>query len=187
MKKFILGLILGLIVVPALVYLYFASGSVPVATSAPPMPFERTLARTALHARMEKEMPKGAPPVAADEAAYTAGAQIYKDHCAVCHGLPGQTQTAIAKGMFPKPPMLLEGTGVSDDPAAETYWKIAGGIRMTGMPGFDKSLSTMQIWQVSLLLANSDKLPKSVMDSLRTVELPMMMPMTAPTPNNKTK
>ena len=187
MKKFILGLIMGLIAVPALGYLYFASGSVPVATTAPPMPFERMLARTALHARMDKEMPKGAPPVAADEAAYTAGAQIYKDHCAVCHGLPGQPQTAIAKGMFPKPPILLEGTGVSDDPAAETYWKVAGGIRMTGMPGFDKSLSTTQMWQVSLLLANSDKLPKSVMDNLRAIELPMMMPMTAPTPNNKTK
>ena len=187
MKKFILGLILGFIAVPVLGYLYFASGSAPVATSAPPMPFERTLARTALHARMDKEMPKGVPPVAADEAAYTAGAQIYKDHCAVCHGLPGQPQTAIAKGMFPKPPILLEGTGVSDDPAAETYWKVAGGIRMTGMPGFDKSLSTTQMWQVSLLLANSDKLPKSVMDNLRAVELPMMMPMTAPSPNNKTK
>jgi mono/diheme cytochrome c family protein len=187
MQKFILGLILGLIAAPALVYLYFASGSAPVATSAPPMPFEKMLARAALHARMDKEMPKGAPPVAADEGAYTAGAQIYKDHCAVCHGLPGQPQSAIAKGMFPKPPILLEGTGVSDDPAAETYWKVAGGIRMTGMPGFEKTLSTTQMWQVSLLLANSDKLPKSVMDDLRAVELPMVMPMAAPTPNNKTK
>lgn len=187
MKKFILGLILGLIAVPALVYLYFASGGAPVATSAPPMPFEKMLARAALHARMDKEMPKGESPVAADEAAYTAGTQIYKDHCAICHGLPGQPQTAIAKGMFPKPPMLLEGTGVSDDAAAETYWKVAGGIRMTGMPGFDKSLSTTQMWQVSLLLANSDKLPKSVMENLRTVELPMIMPMAAPAPNNKTK
>ena len=40
---------------------------------------------------------------------------------------------------------------------------------MTGMPGFDKSLSTTQMWQVSLLLANSDKLPKVVMDSLSVV------------------
>ncbi len=189
MTKFILGLIVGLIAVPAVGYLYFASGSVPVATSAAPMPFERMLAGTALHARMNKEMPKGAPPVAADEAAYTAGVQIYKDNCAVCHGLPGQPQTAIAKGMFPKPPELFEGTGVSDDPAAETYWKVAGGIRMTGMPGFDKTLSTTQMWQVSLLLANSDKLAKSVMDNLRAVEMPMTMPMPMATaaPNNKTK
>src|SRR5271168_3681597 len=115
MKKFIIGLILGVLSVPLAVYFYFSTGTAPVATSAPPMPFEKMLARTALHARLDKEMPKSVP-VTADEAAYTAGAQIYKEHCAVCHGLPGIPQTSIAKGMFPKPPILLEGTGVSDDP-----------------------------------------------------------------------
>jgi thiosulfate dehydrogenase len=168
MKKFLIGLILGLIAVPLCVYLYFSSGSAPVATGAPPMPFEKTLARMALHARMDKEMPKSVP-ISADEATYTAGALVYKEHCAVCHGLPGQAQTAIAKGMFPKPPLLLEGTGVTDDPAGETYWKVAGGIRMTGMPAFDKSLSSTQMWQVSLLLANADKLPKTVRDGLAGV------------------
>jgi mono/diheme cytochrome c family protein len=172
--KFLIGLILGMILVPLAVYVYFASGSAPVATSAAPMPFEKMLANTALHARLDKEMPKSAPPVAADEAAYAAGAQVYKEHCAVCHGLPGQAQTAIAKGMYPKPPKLLEGTGVSDDPAGETYWKVAGGIRMTGMPGFDKSLSTTQMWQVSLLLANSDKLPQTVKDSFSSAPVPSM-------------
>jgi thiosulfate dehydrogenase len=173
MRKFLIGLILGLIAVPAGVFLYFATGSAPVATSAPPMPFEKLLAKMAQNARMEKEMPKSVP-ISADEAAYVAGAQIYKDHCAVCHGLPGQAQTAIAQGMFPKPPKLMEGTGVSDDPPGETYWKIAGGIRMTGMPAFEKALSTTQMWQVSLLLANSDKLPKAAKDSLTAAPAPMM-------------
>jgi thiosulfate dehydrogenase len=165
MRKFLIGLILGLIAVPAGVYLYFSSGSVPVATSATPMPFEKALARMALHARLDKEMPKSVP-IAADEAGYVTGAQIYKEHCAVCHGLPGQPQTAIAHGMFPEPPMLMKGTGVTDDPPGETYWKVAGGIRMTGMPGFNKTLSTTQMWQVSLLLANADKLPQAAKDVL---------------------
>ena len=39
---------------------------------------------------------------------------------------------------------------------------------MTGMPGFEKYLSTTQMWQVSLLVANADKLPQSVKDSLTT-------------------
>jgi thiosulfate dehydrogenase len=168
MKAFLVGLILGLVAVPAVVYFYFSSGTAPVATAAPPMPFEKMMARLALHARLDKEMPKTVP-VTADEGAYTAGAQVYKEHCAVCHGLPAQAQTAIAKGMFPKPPVLLEGKGVTDDSPGETYWKVAGGIRMTGMPGFDKSLSTTQMWQVSLLLANADKLPKAVKDSLAPV------------------
>lgn len=169
MKKFLFGLILGLIAVPAMVYFYFSTGSAPVATSAPEMPFEKMLAKRALHARLDKEMPKEAPPVAADEATYMAAVPIYKENCAVCHGLPGQAQTGVAKGMFPKPPKLTEGKGVSDDPAGETYWKVSGGIRMTGMPGYDKSLTTTQMWQVSVLLANSDKWPKTVTDSLSGV------------------
>jgi thiosulfate dehydrogenase len=173
MKGFLIGLIVGLIALPVVVYMYFASGSAPVATSAPPMPFERMLASRALHARLDKEMPKAAPPVSAEEAAYMAGAQVYKDHCAVCHGLPGLEQTAIAKGMFPKPPKLVEGKGVTDDAAGETYWKVSGGIRMTGMPGFEKSLTTTQMWEVSLLLANADKLPKTVTDSLSVVVVPV--------------
>ena len=173
MGKFLIGLVVGLIVIPVGVYMYFSSGSAPVATSAAPMPFEKLLAGLALHARLDREMPK-AVPVSADEAAFVAGAQIYKDDCAVCHGLPGQAQTAIAQGMFPKPPKLMEGKGVTDDPAAESYWKVAGGIRMTGMPGFDKTLSSTQMWQVSLLLANADKLPKAAKDALSAVPAPVM-------------
>jgi len=168
MGKFLVGAILGAVLVPVVVFLYFSTGMAPVATAAPPMPFEKTFAKMALHARLEKEMPK-TPPIAADEAAYVAGTQVYKDHCAVCHGLPGGSQTAIAKGMFPKPPKLMEGKGVTDDSPGETYWKVAGGIRMTGMPGFENTLSTTQMWQVSLLLANADKLPASAKDSLTVV------------------
>jgi mono/diheme cytochrome c family protein len=76
--------------------------------------------------------------------------------------LPGRDQTAIAKGEFPKPPQLFKGKGVTDDPPGVTYWKVANGIRLTGMPGFSGSLSTEQMWQVSLLLSNADKLPASV-------------------------
>jgi mono/diheme cytochrome c family protein len=165
MGKFVFGLILGVILVPIIVYLYFMTGMAPVATTEPPMPFEKMFARMALHTRMDKEVPKTVP-IQADEANYMAGAQVYKENCAVCHSLPDGKETDIAKGMFPVPPKLMQGKGVTDDPPAESYWKVAGGIRMTGMPGFQKTLSTTQMWQVSLLVANADKLPQSVKDSL---------------------
>jgi thiosulfate dehydrogenase len=168
MGKFLFGLIVGVLLLPAVVYLYFSKGIAPVATSAPPMPFEKTFASMALHARLDKEMPKTVP-VATDDAAYAAGAQVYKEHCAVCHGRPGQPQSAIARGMFPEPPKLMDGKGVTDDAPGETYWKVSGGIRMTGMPGFEKTLSTTQMWQVSLLCANADKLPAAVKQSLTGV------------------
>ena len=115
----------------------------------------------ALDARLQKEMPKTVP-IEASEANYLAGARQYLTNCAVCHGLPGKEQTAIARGEFPKPPELLKGKGVTDDPPGETYWKVANGIRLTGMPGFNRSLSPTEMWQISLLLANADKLPDSV-------------------------
>jgi thiosulfate dehydrogenase len=167
-KRLLIGFAAGLIVVPLATYVYFAFGMAPVATRAREMPFERLLAKKALRARRDREMPKSVP-IATDEANYAAGAHIYREHCAVCHGLPKQPQTAIAKGMYPKPPALLEGKGVSDDPEGETYWKVAGGIRMTGMPGFQQTLSSTEMWQVSVLLAHVDKLPTKVQDSLSQV------------------
>jgi thiosulfate dehydrogenase len=172
LKTFLIGLIVGLIAIPLCVYVYFVTGHAPVATSASPMPFEATLASSALDARVAKEMPKSVP-VPADESNFAAGAQVYRENCAVCHGLPGGTPTAIARGMFPKPPKLLEGESVTDDPPGATYWKVSNGIRLTGMPGFNESLSQTQMWQVSLLLANANKLPDSVKAALyRPTPLP---------------
>jgi mono/diheme cytochrome c family protein len=165
MKNFIIGLIIGVIAVPLCIYIYFVTGSAPVATSAPAMPFEKTLAHGALNARVAKEMPKSVP-IAADEPNLAAGAAVYRENCAVCHGSPGGTPTAIARGIYPKPPKLLEGKGVTDDEPGESYWKVANGIRMTGMPGFSDSLSQTQMWQVSLLVAHADKLPESVKAAL---------------------
>ncbi|MGD0790438.1 MAG: cytochrome c [Terriglobales bacterium] len=158
--KFIVGLLLGLLLVPAGAYLYFTGGSAPVATTDSNMPFETFFANKALNARIKKDMPKNVP-IQANDANYLAGAELYKQHCAVCHGLPLSPKTAIATGMYPKPPRLLEGKGVTDDEPGESYWKIFNGIRLTGMPGFSKSLSETQMWQLAILLANADKLPPS--------------------------
>ena len=163
--KFIAGLILGILLVPTLIYFYLTGGSAPVATTAPDMPFESVLARKAQHARIDKEMPKNVP-IQATEANYLAGAELYKQDCAVCHGLPLAPKSAIATGMYPHPPQLFQGKGVTDDEPGETYWKIFNGFRLTGMPGFSKSLNETQMWQMSLLLANADKLPPSVKAAL---------------------
>ena len=163
--KFIVGLLLGLALVPLGAYLYFTGGIAPVATTDSDMPFEKFFAKKALHARIAKDMPKSVP-IQANEANYLAGAELYKQHCAVCHGLPLTPKTAIATGMYPAPPLLLEGKGVTDDPPGESYWKIFNGLRLTGMAGFSKSLSETQMWQLALLLANADKLPASAKTAL---------------------
>ena len=166
MRLFLFGFVSAFALILVAGFVYIELGLAPVATSSPPLPFERLITGMALHARVGKEAPTSSPIQPSDDV-YLAGAQVYENNCAVCHGLPGQEQTPIAKGEFPKPPKLLDGKGVSDDPAGVTYWKVSNGIRLTGMPGFSGSLTSDQMWQVSLLLANSDKLSPKVVSALQ--------------------
>jgi thiosulfate dehydrogenase len=162
LKALVLGIVIGVLLMICGAWFYFTTGWAPVAVEDPPMLFEKKLAHGALNARIGKDPHTDPAPVPANEATYLAGADVYKQNCAVCHGLPGEPQTAIAHGMFPKPPELFHGTGVTDDPAWETYWKAKNGIRLTGMPAFKAALNDTQLWQVSVLLANADKISPAV-------------------------
>ncbi|HET7873083.1 MAG TPA: cytochrome c, partial [Terriglobales bacterium] len=116
MKKFIFGLIIGLLIPAAAAFCYFSFGYAPVAASAPPMPFEEKIAHMALAARISKEAPKQAQGHT-DETGLTQGATVYLENCAFCHGVPGEPATKAAKGMFPLPPQLFEKDSmVTDDP-----------------------------------------------------------------------
>ena len=169
--RFLVGLVIGILVLPICDDLLPALWNSPVAVADAPFPFEKQIVHMPLHARIAKEMPRSVPiqPTADN---LTAGAQIYRQNCAFCHGLNDQNST-VAPHMYPHAPQLwhAHGTdnvvGVSDDPPGQTYWTVANGIRLTGMPSFDQVLSSTQMWQVSLLLANANKtLPQGAMDIL---------------------
>src|SRR5262249_8693214 len=139
----------------------------PAAATDPPLPFEQTLARGALSARIQREAPNrdvsGLPT-----AQLIAGAEVYQKDCAFCHGLPDQPDSVAGDGMFPQAPQLfIPDDGVTDAPAGVTYWKVQNGIRLTGMPSFKATLTDQQMWNVTALLARADKLPPAVMDALK--------------------
>jgi hypothetical protein len=74
-KGLILGILLGMLLIAGGIYYYFSSGHAPVATSAPPMPLEKTFARIGLHAYLDK-LPHPEPQVPADEANLVSGAKV---------------------------------------------------------------------------------------------------------------
>jgi len=169
--RFVIGFLIGLVLVPILVLCYLHVGNPPVAVADAPFPMEAQIVNVPLNNRIKKDMPKSASiqPTADN---LIAGAQIYRQNCAFCHGLNSQNST-VAPHMYPSAPQLWHAhgsnsvVGVSDDPPGETYWKVSNGIRLTGMPSFDQVLSSTQMWQVSLLLANANKpLPQPAMDIL---------------------
>jgi thiosulfate dehydrogenase len=160
-KGLVIGCFLAMVILGGGLFYYFASGMAPVATADPPMPFEKKLANMALDAHIEKQHVVQSP-VAADVPTFLAGAELYKQHCAACHGMPDQPPTDYAATMYPKPPELFRGKGVTDDPASESYWKAANGIRLSGMPAFKTKLTDTQLWQVSQLVAHANEIPESV-------------------------
>jgi len=188
-KKFIIGLIVGLLLPVLGGYLYIKMGMMPVATASKPLPMEEKIAKMALRAKIQKEAPKDSP-VPADEPNLTQGAHLYVENCAFCHGFPDQPASMAAKGMFPLPPQLLsKDEMVTDDPVGVTFWKVSNGIRLTGMPGFNEMLSPTQIWQVSEMLAHADKLPDLAKTALaKPAAIPVAAPpATAPPQKGKKK
>jgi thiosulfate dehydrogenase len=188
MGRILVGFILCLVLVPLAVLAWFRFGHPPVAVADPPFPMERQIVQIPLNARIAREMP-GNPPIQADENNLVAGAGIYRDQCAACHGFYGKP-SSFAPHMYPGAPQLWKQrkgssvVGASGDPPGQIWWKVSNGIRLTGMPSFKNTLSETQIWQVSLLLANADKpLPPAAVSIVRDEQQPTPAATPAPSTN----
>lgn len=165
----LLGFVLAFAVLAVGGYVFIATGHMPMATSAGALPFEETVANMALHASVKDSLDLKSPLPVSDDT-LIAGAKVYDGNCAMCHGAFQQPKPAVAKSMFPPPPQLLGDEKVTGDPEGELYWKITNGIRMTGMPAFEKILDENRRWQVTLLLKHADTLSPAVQKQLLGTE-----------------
>jgi mono/diheme cytochrome c family protein len=138
-----------------------ATGLVPANADAQPSALERWAARLSLHATVSREAATLADPLVPDDATLHAGLKLYGSNCMVCHGAADGKPSNVAMGLYQNAPQLGR-HGVEDDPEGETYWKVAHGIRLTGMPSFDKTLTQTQLWQLATFLKHMDSLPPRV-------------------------
>ena len=162
-KAFRNGLVGFLLAFPCIAaggYLYLRYGHPPVATADTPFPDEKRIVHIPLNARIDRELTK--PPFVPTADDLASGAQVYVEHCAVCHGTPGH-DSSFGKWEYPTSPQLWKQkhasgvVGVSDDSPSVSYWKVDNGIRLTGMPSFNHILTTQQMWQVSFLVARANQ------------------------------
>jgi thiosulfate dehydrogenase len=172
-RGFLWGVLATVALGVAIAYLVLRNGLVPAGADAGPLPFEQWAARTSLRATLDREAPPGPNPVALTDDNLVAGIQLYAQHCAVCHGTSkGEASaTPLAKGENPAPPQLAA-HGVEDDPEGVSFWKVKHGIRWTGMPAWEKTLSDQQIWTLALFLKHMDKLPPAAEQAWEKVTQP---------------
>jgi mono/diheme cytochrome c family protein len=75
-----------------------------------------------------------------------SGFMHYRAHCVVCHGAPGVAPGGLAMGMTPVPANLVSTAREWD--AAQLYWVVRNGIKMSGMPAWRYRLNNEEIWDI---------------------------------------
>ena len=165
MSKFILGIIVTLVIL-ALGTLGFAMlGFFPTVANVPPPNIEHRFASGALDASMERHAPRVTNPLPPTDQNLIDGMKLYTMNCALCHGTLDRKPSALANSLYPPPPNLV--SDPPDDPEWHIYFAIRTGVRYTGMPAWEKTLSDQDIWKLTSLLSHMDKLPPGVQEYWR--------------------
>jgi mono/diheme cytochrome c family protein len=164
MRNFLLGIIFTLVVLVAGALWYTRTGRVNFQADNPPSSLERWFAGGASDASVERQAPDVKNPVPSTEENIVAGAQLYMNHCAGCHGTPSNPDSPFAHSFNPPVPRFF--THAPDMPDNQNFYVAKHGIRMTGMPAWDKTLSDQQIWQIVTFMSNIPKLPPAAKKAL---------------------
>jgi mono/diheme cytochrome c family protein len=88
------------------------------------------------------------------------GAVEYDEMCAQCHMRPGETESELSTGLYPKPPNLTHADQDEDDDdaigPAQEFWIIKHGIKASAMPAWGLTHDDDRIWSMVAFL---QKLP----------------------------
>jgi mono/diheme cytochrome c family protein len=127
-----------------------ALGALNLSATSRPSKLEKTVAHAVLDASVRARAPRG-KSAPTDPASVARGREAYRASCLVCHGVPGGEQSSIAAGLNPPVPDLAEPEtqGRSD---GELFFLVSGGVRLTGMPGFERSLPERTRWELVAFL-----------------------------------
>jgi thiosulfate dehydrogenase len=163
MRNFVVGVIvtLGVLILGGLGLGLL--GFLPTVANVDPPKFERHLAMSAVDASVDRHAAHDVKnPILPTDQNLIDGMKLYTMNCAYCHGGLDKKPSAQAHSFYPPVPQLI--LHPPDDEDWHTYYVIHNGIRYTGMPAWDKVLSSDDIWKVTTFLSHVEKLPQGAQD-----------------------
>jgi thiosulfate dehydrogenase len=166
MGKFFLGVIVTLLVLALGALGFLMLGFFPTNANVAPPHLEHRIANTALDASMERHAPRVTNPVPPNDQNLEDGMKLYSMNCALCHGDLDRKPSSLANSFYPPPPNLV--SDPPDDPEWHIFYAIRTGVRYTGMPSWEKTLSEQDMWKITSLLSHMEKLPPAVQDYWKT-------------------
>ncbi|MGH9405229.1 MAG: c-type cytochrome [Terriglobia bacterium] len=105
-----------------------------------PSKVEAILANAAKDVAIPVRASSAKNPVPASAETVQEGRIVYERSCALCHGADGRSATELGRSMYP-PAMDLTSPHVQHWSDGDLLWIIQNGIRLTGMPAWNESIS----------------------------------------------
>jgi len=162
MRNFVLGIVITIVVVLIGGVGLALLGFLPTRANIPPPRMEVQLAMSAMDSSVERHAPRTNNPVPPTDDNLIEGLKIYTMNCALCHGGIDRQPSTLANSFYPPPPSLI--LHPPDDEEWHVFYVIRTGVRYTGMPAWDKTLSEPDMWKVTAFLTRIEKLPPAVQE-----------------------
>jgi mono/diheme cytochrome c family protein len=114
----------------------------------PPSEGETTLANAAKDVVIPLEAGKMPNPLPETDEVVSQGQEVFLGSCAQCHAPDGRGGTDIGRNMYP-PAADLSSSHVQHWSDGELFWIIRNGVRLTGMPSWQSSISENDTWKLA--------------------------------------
>jgi len=122
-----------------------------------PSGVETTLANMAKDVVIPIEAGEKKNPLPETDEVLSQGRQVFLESCALCHGPDGRGETYIGLNMYP-PAMDMTSPHVQHWSDAGLFWIIRNGVRLTGMPSWQSSISENDTWKLARFIHNLPRL-----------------------------
>jgi len=162
MRRFLFGVIVTLLILIFGGLGFALLGYFPTAANVPPPHLEHRIANSAMDASMERYAPRVSNPLTPTDQNLEDAMKLYTMNCALCHGTLDKKPSTLASSFYPPPPNLI--SDPPDDPEWHIFYTIRTGVRYTGMPAWDKTLTEQDMWKLTMFLSHMDKLPPAVQE-----------------------
>jgi predicted CXXCH cytochrome family protein len=145
-------------------YRYIVSGGLIARQK--PLALEAMVTRWMLQVSLPKAAKIQKNPLLADVGSedVSAGQELYKQKCEICHSYDGSGKGDMGVGLYP-PPLDLRDPDIKNTPDGVLFYFIRNGIRNTAMPGWQ--MPDQDIWRLVLFIRS----------------LPKVVSLSAPTPS----
>lgn len=134
-----------LVIAASIAALFIYSGVYNIGADAPHWKFVYSSLDTLRERAIAHHARNITPPDLNDPKRVATGAGLYNGMCASCHGAPGAEKSDLAQGLYPQAPNLATDQRHT---AAQQFWIIKHGVKLSAMPAWGKTHNDQLIWDM---------------------------------------